>query len=213
MQNLYLKQMELGPMQNFVYLIGCAEKREVAVVDPGWDSDKIIEMAKRDDLKITSIFISHAHFDHVNVLHELLQATDAKVYLQKDEVEFLKVPQTNLHPTESGDKVSIGTIDATFIHTPGHTPGSQCFYVGNKLISGDTLFINACGRTDLPGGSPEDLYQSLTQRLMKLPDETILYPGHNYAAEATSTIKREKENNPFLLCQSLDQFLMMVRGF
>lgn len=213
MSNLYLKQMELGPMQNFVYLVGCPVTREAAVVDPGWDSGKIISEAQKDGMKITSIFVSHAHFDHVNVLHELLSETDAKVYLQKDEVEFLKVPKMNLKPTASGDKVRIGEVEIECIHTPGHTPGSQCFYIGNKLISGDTLFIKACGRTDLPGGDPEKMYLSLTQRLMRLPDETILYPGHNYSDRPTSTLKSEKEQNPFLLCQSLEAFLIMVRGF
>ena len=211
MDTLYLKQMEIGPMENFVYLIGCPTKKEVAVVDPGWDSKKILSEAEKDGMKITSILISHAHYDHVNVLHELLADTDARVYLQKDEVPFLKVPKANLKQTESGEKVQIGDIEVEFIHTPGHTPGSQCFHVQGKLVSGDTRFINACGRTDLPGGNPEELYHSLT-RLSKFPDETILYPGHNYAAKPTSTIKQEREKNPFLLAGSLENFLMMVRG-
>ena len=213
MNALYLKQMELGPMQNFVYLIGCPVKKEVAVIDPGWDSGKILAEAERDGMKITSILVSHAHFDHVNVLHELLAKTDAKVYLQKDEVEFLKVPKMNLKPTSSGDQVRVGDIEIECIHTPGHTPGSQCFHVDGKLVSGDTLFINACGRTDLPGGNSEEMYYSLTQRLARLPDETMLYPGHNYADRPTSTLKEERQNNPFLLHPSLDSFLMMIRGF
>ena len=200
-------------MQNFVYLVGSPAKREAAVIDPGWDSKRILAEANRDGMKITSIFVSHAHFDHVNVLHELLSETDARVYLQKDEVEFLKVPKANLKPVSSGDKICIGDVEIECIHTPGHTPGSQCFHVGDKLISGDTLFINACGRTDLPGGDPEKMYYSLTQRLSRLPDETILYPGHNYSDRPTSTLKDEKENNPFLLSESLEAFLMMVRGF
>ncbi len=212
MESLYLKQMELGPMQNFVYLVGCPTTKEAAVVDPGWDSGRILAEAKRDGMKITSILVSHAHFDHVNVLHELLSETDAKVYLQKEETPFLKVPKSNLHPTSSGDRIKIGQIEAELIHTPGHTPGSQCFHVQGKLISGDTLFINACGRTDLPGGDTEQLYHSLA-RLSRLPDETVLYPGHNYADRPTSTFKDEKAYNPFLQIQSLEGFLMMVRGF
>lgn len=212
MDSLYLKQMELGPMQNFVYLVGCPETKEAAVIDPGWDSGKIVAEAERDGMKITKILVSHAHFDHVNVLHELLADTDAKVYLQKDEVPFLKVPKSNLHPTTSGDKVRIGKIEVEFIHTPGHTPGSQCFHVQGRLISGDTLFINACGRTDLPGGDSEQMYHSLT-RLSRLPEATVLYPGHNYADRPTSTLKSEKESNPFLLCRSLEEFLHRVRGF
>lgn len=205
--------MELGPMQNFVYLIGCPTKKEAAVVDPGWDAGKMLAEAERDGMKITSILISHAHFDHVNVLHELLAETDAKVYLQKEEVPFLKVPKMNLQPTLSGDKVRVGDIEIECIHTPGHTPGSQCFHVDGRLISGDTLFINACGRTDLPGGDSEQMYYSLTQRLARLPDETLLYPGHNYADRPTSTLKEERQSNPFLLHPSLESFLMMIRGF
>ncbi len=211
--DIYLRQMELGPMQNFVYLIGCPVKKEAALIDPGWDSGKILAEAERDGMKITSILVSHAHFDHVNVLHELLAETDAKVYLNKEEVPFLKVPKANLKPSSSGDKIAIGEIEIELIHTPGHTPGSQCFRVGGSLISGDTLFINACGRTDLPGGDPEQMYYSLTQRLSRLPDDTILYPGHNYADRPTSTFSDEKRNNPFLQHQSLESFLLMVRGF
>jgi glyoxylase-like metal-dependent hydrolase (beta-lactamase superfamily II) len=205
--------MELGPMQNFVYLIGCPVTKEAAVVDPGWDSKAILKEAEKDGMKISSILVSHAHFDHVNVLHEILSKTDAKVYLQKEEVPFLKVPKANLHPTSSGEKVKVGEVEIECIHTPGHTPGSQCFHVQNKLVSGDTLFINACGRTDLPGGDPEKMYHSLTQRLMRLPDETVLYPGHNYSDRPTSTLKDEKTNNPFLLIPSLEHFLKLVRGY
>ncbi|MFH1858348.1 MAG: MBL fold metallo-hydrolase [Candidatus Omnitrophota bacterium] len=207
-----MKQLELGLLQNFVYLVGCPQTKEAAVVDPGWDLGKILAEAKRDGMKITTILVTHAHFDHVNALEGLLEKTDAKVYVQKEEVPFLKISKTELRPVSNGERIRIGQLDVECIHTPGHTPGSQCFHVQGNLISGDTLFINACGRTDLPGGDPEKLHRSLS-RLSQLPDETILYPGHNYAAKPTSTIGEEKKNNPFLLCDSLDTFLMMLRGF
>ncbi len=172
----------------------------------------VFSQAEKDGMQITSAFITHTHFDHVNAVQPFLDKTDGKVYLQKNEAEFLKASKTNLHPTEAGETIKIGDLDITFLHTPGHTPGSQCFYVGNNLVSGDTLFINACGRTDLPGGSTEELYHSLTQ-LAKLPEETVLYPGHNYSDKPTSTIGDEKKQNPFLQIKSLEEFLWALRGF
>jgi glyoxylase-like metal-dependent hydrolase (beta-lactamase superfamily II) len=112
---------------------------------------------------------------------------------------------------DSGYKLQVGDFEITFLHTPGHTPGSQCFLVNNTLVSGDTLFINACGRCDLPGGNAEQMYSSL-ERLSKLPDGVILLPGHNYAAEPTSTIGREKQNNPYYQCRSLQDFLAFRMG-
>jgi glyoxylase-like metal-dependent hydrolase (beta-lactamase superfamily II) len=109
--------------------------------------------------------------------------------------------------TESGDKINVGGIEIQLLHTPGHTPGSQCFLVDNRIVSGDTLFIGACGRVDLPGSNPEQMYYSLTQKLMALPDDTVLFPGHNYADRPTSTISEEKKTNPYLRFSSLKQFL------
>ncbi|HLD56358.1 MAG TPA: MBL fold metallo-hydrolase, partial [Candidatus Omnitrophota bacterium] len=102
--------------------------------------------------------------------------------------------------------------EINFLHTPGHTPGSQCFLIGNNLVSGDTLFINACGRCDLPGGNAEEMYQSLT-RLAGLDENTILYPGHNYADEPTSTIKNEKRFNPYMQLTNLSDFLTYRMGY
>ena len=209
---LYLRQIELGPLQNFVYLIGCPVKKVCAVVDPAWDFGKVFVQAKIDGMKVTSAFITHTHFDHINAVHDFLGRTDGRIYLNKNEAEFLKVSKTNLHPTEAGEAIKIGDLEVTFLHTPGHTPGSQCFYVGGNLVSGDTLFINACGRTDLPGGDTEELYRSLT-RLAELPEDTTLYPGHNYSDRPSSTIGDEKRQNPFLQIGSLEEFLWRVRGF
>lgn len=163
-------------------------------------------------MQITSAFITHTHFDHINAVQPFLDRTDGTVYLHKNESEFLKVAKTNLHPTEAGETMRIGDLEVTFLHTPGHTPGSQCFYVGNNLVSGDTLFINACGRTDLPGGDTEELYRSL-RRLAELPEETVLYPGHNYSDRPRSTIGDEKKQNPFLQVESVEEFLWRIRGF
>jgi hydroxyacylglutathione hydrolase len=210
--SIYLKQVELGPMANYVYFVGDPQTREVAVVDPAWEVDRIVEMARENDLTITKILITHSHFDHINGVEALLNRTKAKVYINKTEAEFMKAVWPDLVKVDGGDTTRVGHVDITFLHTPGHTPGSQCFLVQNHLISGDTLFIGACGRCDLPGSNPEDMYHSLTQRLAKLDDRTIVFPGHNYAAKPYSTIGDEKRFNPYLQFQSLQDFLRRGMG-
>lgn len=210
MSDLYLKQLEIGPMQNFQYLVGDAKTKEVALVDPAWDVEKVLEEAEKDGLKIQAILISHIHYDHVNALDRALKATNAKVYVHKEEARELGVPKSYSMPSENGTQVKLGDITIELIHTPGHTVGSQCFFVRNKLISGDTLFIGTCGRTDFPGGSPEEMYKSLHDRLGKLPDGTILLPGHNYSGSPTSTLGDQRKQNPYMVAQSLNEFLAMM---
>jgi hydroxyacylglutathione hydrolase len=205
--SIYLKQLELGPMANYVYFVGDPKTREVAIVDPAWEVDRILAFAQESDLTITTILITHSHFDHINGVEDLLDHTKAKVVINKAEAEFMRAVWPDLVKVESGDSSRVGDVEITFIHTPGHTPGSQCFLVRNHLISGDTLFIGACGRCDLPGSNPEDMYYSLTQKLAKLDDHTIVFPGHNYAARPYSTIGDEKRFNPYLQFQSLQDFL------
>jgi hydroxyacylglutathione hydrolase len=217
---LYVKQLELGPMQNFVYLVGDREAGACVVVDPAWDLDAIVGQAEADGLAIEGALISHTHPDHVGGrlfgmsipgVEDLLERVpDARVYVHKAEREFLPGLAGNLVKAEAGTELPVGGLTITFIHTPGHTPGSQCFYVDGRLLSGDTLFINACGRTDLPGGDPAEMHRSLTQRLAKLPEETVLLPGHNYGGES-STIGAEKRQNPFMRI-GLADFLRTMGG-
>ncbi len=209
---LYLKQFEIGPMENFVYLVGDKNTREVLVVDPAWQVDTILKAAKENDLAIKGALISHYHFDHTNGIEELLESVDCPVYVNKNDVPYLDVQSTNIKPVDDGATVKAGNIEIRMVHTPGHTPGSQCFHVRNGLISGDTLFIGACGRCDLPGGDAKEMYTSLTQRLMKFDDSTVLYPGHNYSDKPTSTMGREKKSNPYLMCASLENFLKFRTG-
>ena len=214
---LYFKQFELGPMQNYVYLIGSSETRKVAVVDAAWQIDTILRIAAEDDVEITHALVTHTHPDHVGGrfsgidiegVTELLDKCKAKVVVQKSEAEFLKgLSPSDLIKAESGDKIDVGGMEIQLLHTPGHTPGSQCFLVDDRIVSGDTLFIGACGRVDLPGGNAEQLYYSLTQKLMALPDDTILFPGHNYSDRAASTLGEEKQSNPYFQFHSLKQFL------
>lgn len=219
---LYLKQMEVGPMANFVYLVGDAETKEVCVVDPAWQMDTILKTAEQENLKIVGALITHSHFDHCNAIEELLIARDVPIYVNVKEIEFLRsfgkagnlfgdFPEEHLKKTKDNDTMKIGNVEIRFLHTPGHTPGSQCFLVKENLISGDTLFIRGCGRCDLPGGDPQKMYESLTQKLMRLPNETTLFPGHHYSEETTSPLSEEKKKNPYLICDSLKTFLTLIK--
>jgi hydroxyacylglutathione hydrolase len=214
---LYFKQLEIGPMQNYVYLIGSTETRKVAVVDAAWEIDTILKIAAQDEMEITHAFVTHTHPDHVGGsfagadipgIAELLSRCKAKVVVHKAEAEALKgLASSDIIKAESGDKIDVGGVEIQLMHTPGHTPGSQCFLVDGRVVSGDTMFIDACGRVDFPGGNAEQMYYSLTQKLMALPDETILFPGHNYAPLAQATIGEQKKTNPYLRFASLKQFL------
>ena len=208
---LYLKQIELGPLQNFVYLIGCPETREAAVVDPGWDVPRILDAAAQDEMKITKILITHTHFDHINGVEEMMRATDAQVIVHKKEMEAVPVEGPSIQGIEGGVKVPLGKLELSLLHTPGHTPGSVCFTVADRLIAGDTLFIGGCGRCDLPGGDPELMYKSLT-RLKQMDDHLVLYPGHNYAPEQSAPLALEKERNPFLKAPTQEAFLNRIGG-
>jgi glyoxylase-like metal-dependent hydrolase (beta-lactamase superfamily II) len=215
--HLYFKQIELGPMQNFVYLIGSMESRKIAVVDAAWEIDEILRIAAQDGMELTHAFVTHTHPDHVGGrfagveiegITELLSKSKAKVVVHKVEAEFLKgLAPSDIVKAESGDKIDVGGIEIQLLHTPGHTPGSQCFLVENRIVSGDTLFIGSCGRVDLPGSNPEQMYYSLTQKLMALPDDTVLFPGHNYSDRTTSTMGEQKRINPYLQFHSLKEFL------
>ena len=214
---LYFKQIEMGPMQNFVYLVGSTETRKVAVVDGAWGIDEILRIAAKDEVEITHALVTHTHPDHVGSrfagmeiegVTELLSKCKAKVVVHKAEAEFLKaLSPSDIIKAESGDKIDMGGVEIQLLHTPGHTPGSQCFLIDNRIVSGDTLFIGSCGRVDLPGSNPEQMYYSLTQKLMALPDDTVLFPGHNYSDQPTSTIGQQKQSNPYFQFHSLKQFL------
>ena len=184
---LYFKQIEIGPMKNYVYLIGSTETRKAAVVDAAWEIDTILKIAAQDDMEITHAFVTHTHPDHVGGgfagmeiagVTELLEKCKAKVVVHKAEAEFIKgLSPSDMIKSDNGDKIDVGGIEIELMHTPGHTPGSQCFLVDGRVVSGDTMFIDACGRVDFPGGNPEQMYYSLTQKMAALPDETILFPA------------------------------------
>ena len=209
---LYLKQLELGPMQNFIYLIGDPATREAAVVDPGWEVPSILQAAEDDGYRITKAFVTHHHFDHVMGLGELLKAADIPVYVHRHDAPLVKVEPGSLKALGGGDTIEVGGIPIQLLHTPGHTPGSQCLLVDGRLLSGDTLFINACGRCDLPGGDPRELFESLSKKLKRLDDGTVLYPGHNYADRPSTPLGDEKQSNPFLAAPTQEDFFRLT-GF
>lgn len=198
-------------MANFIYLIGDKESKECAVIDPAWEVPAIFDQAEKDGMKISKILITHGHPDHTNGINAVLEKTDCQVYLQKKEAEWLSWKGAGIVPLASGDTIDIGKIRLRAIHTPGHTPGSQCFNIENTLISGDVLFVDACGRVDLPGSDPREMYESLL-KLKQLDDSAVLYPGHNYGPTPTATIGEQKESNPYLKFASLESFLSVMGG-
>lgn len=235
--SLYIKQLLAGrdfamtdsfasQMANFVYLIGDAEQRVCMVVDPAWDIPGIIEFADKEDMRLIGALVTHYHPDHVGGdifghsiagLAELTSFRPVKVHVNELESEGVKqvtgLSDSDIAQHKGGDDIAIGNIRVKLLHTPGHTPGSQCFLAGSALVSGDTLFIGGCGRVDLPGGNPEQMYHSLTQVLAKLPGDTQLFPGHNYAAKPVSTIADERNENYYLKIASLEDWKSVMGGY
>lgn len=194
-------------MDNFIYFLGDRGKKEIAVIDPAWDVEFLRQEALRQKLTITMILLTHGHPDHVNGLAQLLSTHDVPVYVSAHELPILKPRHKNVRNTEHNTKIKIGDLEATCLHTPGHSPGSQCFLAENHLISGDTVFIDGCGRCDLPGSDVKQMYHSLYTKIMKLPDDTLIYPGHNYGPTPFDTLAHQKKTNPYLTCHSQEEFL------
>jgi len=213
-----------GQMVNFVYLIGDKVSRQCMVVDPAWSIKDLLDLVAQDDMQITGALATHYHADHVggnlmgacNVegIAELLEHVQVPVHCQKDEAQWISrstgVEADDLQTHDSGDEVFVGDLPIRLIHTPGHTPGSQCFLVGDRLVAGDTLFLEGCGPTDLPGDNSEELYRSLHQRLSKLTDDTILYPGHLYSSDSQATMGETRSNNHVFQVSSLEDWLRFM---
>ncbi len=212
-----------GQMVNFIYLIGDRQTRECVIVDPAWNIDDLWEIAAADEMKITGVLATHFHADHIGGdlfgtdvpgVRALLEKAALKIHCQRAEEEWILrgtgISKTDLAPADSGDKVRVGDIEITLIHTPGHTPGSQCFLVEDRLVAGDTLFLQGCGRTDFPGGDKDEIYRSITERLAKIPDSTVLYPGHLYAPEPCASMGETRKSNFVFQVPSIEAWRQMV---
>jgi glyoxylase-like metal-dependent hydrolase (beta-lactamase superfamily II) len=222
--DLYFVQEAVGEMANLAYLIGSRATREALVVDAAWDVETLVARAERDGMKVVGALATHYHQDHVGGqifgisiegLPRLMELCPVPVHVHAREAEGIRrvtgLSANDLVAHEGGDSIELGGLRVRLLHTPGHTPGSQCFLVEEadqpaRLVSGDTLFLNGCGRVDLPGGDPEALYRSLHDVLKRLPDDTLVYPGHLYA-EPCDSLGQQKRTNPYLRVATLEGFL------
>jgi hydroxyacylglutathione hydrolase len=234
-ERLYFRQLLAGrdfarddlvarQMVNFVYLIGDRETGDAMAVDPAYGVRELMEMAAGDGMRITGALVTHYHPDHIGGdlmgypiegARQLIAMDDlsAPLHVHRAEATGVKrvtgVSDSDLVVHDSDDEVRVGAIPIRLLHTPGHTPGSQCFLVDGRLVAGDTLFLEGCGRTDLPGGDAEAMYESLTQRLSTVPDHTVLYPGHLYSPEPSATMGVTRQRNYVFRFPNRDAWLSM----
>ena len=210
-------------MVNFMYLIGDRTTGEAVVVDPAYDPQGLIDLVEADGMKLTGVLATHYHPDHVGGeifgieitgLAELVEKKSVPVYVNKHEAEGLKqvtgISISDMKQVDGEDKLKIGSVEISFLHTPGHTPGSQCFRVADSLVAGDTLFLQGCGRVDLPGGNSEELFHTLTRRLSKIEDHITLYPGHNYGGKPSGEMGLVRQSNSYLQIESLEDWFGMM---
>lgn len=209
-------------MVNFVYLIGDRETKEAIIVDPAYDPVGILEILEADGMTCVGMFGTHYHADHVggsmmglevSGAAELLTQLDVPLHVQTAEAEYVKkvtgLTDADLILHNGSSSIDVGAISIELLHTPGHTPGSQCFLVENRLVAGDTLFLEGCGRTDLPGGDPAQLYHSLTSVLSKVPDDAVLFPGHQYSPAPSATMAQTRAENFVFAPTSAEQWVAM----
>ena len=212
-------------MVNFSYLIGDRETKECVLVDPAYDVAGLLAVAERDGMTVAGALVTHYHSDHcggnmmghsIEGIAALVERTGVPIHVQAAEAEFVtkvtEVGGSDLVSHQPGDVVHVGAVPIELVHTPGHTPGSQCFLVNGCLVAGDTLFLEGCGRTDLPGGDPAQLYESLTRTLAKVPDDAILFPGHQYSVASSATMGETRKLNFVFRPQTAEQWMAMFGG-
>ena len=191
--------MALGAYQTNCYILWGEDSRECLVIDPGYEPEKILAQVEKHGKTIGAILLTHGHFDHVGAVRALAAETDCSVYLQEEDLsmppQFTAGPLYYTHLYTEGDVLLVAGLSVRVLHTPGHTPGSVCLRIEDKLFSGDTLFEGSCGRTDLPGGSWPQILQSL-KRLATIPEDLRVFPGHG----GDTTLRREKLYNPYMGC-------------
>ena len=209
-------------MVNFVYLIGDKETKEAVIVDPAYDPAGIVGVLEADDMTCVGMLGTHYHADHVGGsmmgfevagAAELLAEVDVPLHIQTAEADYVKkvtgLTNNELQCHDGSSSIDVGAVSIELLHTPGHTPGSQSFLVDNRLVAGDTLFLQGCGRTDLPGGDPEELYRSLTTVLSQVSDDAVLFPGHQYSPAPSATMGETRASNMVFAPQSAEQWLAM----
>ena len=206
-QTYTIKTFDIGPMQNLIYVITDNDTKESAIVDPAWDMTEIYEYLKNNNLVLKKILLTHSHNDHVNAVDKVLDKFDTQIHINKKEKVFWAKDYDNFSINYGGDIIYLGGTQIKSLHTPGHTPGSTCYYIGNNLIAGDTLFVFGCGRCDLHGGNPEEMYHTLKDIKNNLDSETIILPGHNYSIKKQSSLKEEINGNPFMHFNKVDRFI------
>lgn len=214
--DLLIHHIQIGPAANFVYLVGDKHSRTLAVVDPAWDPFQIEEEIGRLGFTLAAVLLTHGHSDHTNGLAALLGDRPLPVYLSPHELtQFrpdLGETAAVVVDTQHGAEITLGTLRLRVLHTPGHSPGCQLFHLGRYLISGDTLFIDGCGRCDLPGSDVTAAFHSLHHVIAPLPDDTLILPGHDYGPKPFDTLGNQRQSNRFLRANTLESFIAERMG-
>jgi glyoxylase-like metal-dependent hydrolase (beta-lactamase superfamily II) len=211
-------------MRNFAYLIGDRQTGDCLVVDPAYAAGDLLDALEADGMHLSGVLVTHHHPDHVGGsmmgfelkgLAELLERVSVPVHVNSEEALFVSrvtgISMGDLTQHQHGDKVSAGDIEIELLHTPGHTPGSQCFLLDGRLVAGDTLFLEGCGRTDFPGGDSDEMFRSL-QKLARLAGDPTVFPGHWYSVEASASLSEVKRSNYVYRVADLDQWRMLMGG-
>ena len=206
-QTYTIKTFDVGPLANMIYIITDNKSKESAIIDPAWDMSEVYKYIGENDLILKKILLTHSHHDHVNAIDEILTSYDLEIHINKKEKVFWKKEYDNFVINHGGDTIKLGETEIRSLHTPGHTPGSTCYHIGDDLIAGDTLFVFGCGRCDLHGGSPEEMFNTLKDIKISLDPKTIILPGHNYSIKRESTLQEEIQGNPFMKFNNINKFI------
>ena len=201
---MIFKQIPVGTSQNFAYIIGDEKTKLCAIVDPAWEVDKLLSQCEELSLTVSFVINTHSHHDHVEGNDAVVKRTGAKI------VAHERSPLSKDIEVKDGDSISIGSLKVRVIHTPGHCPDHICLLADGEVLTGDTLFVGECGRTDLEGGSAGEMYGSLFNKLMTLDDATKVYPGHDYGNKPSSSIGEQRRNNYTLKPRTKEEFIKFM---